>query len=209
MVHSTRTMAGWLKRGALIVLVAGVVLILAVLGLYISSRLRLNASINVPTTTVAVRSDISAIQRGQHIVGAIALCTRCHGPSLTGGVIVDDRTARVVAPDLTRGGVAANFSDADYVRAIRYGVDPTGRPLWIMPADDYNHLSDDDLAALIAFLKSLPATDGVVPSSQLRPLGRVLFALGLLSCCPARTSIALRRDHPPCRSTSHRRTGNT
>jgi mono/diheme cytochrome c family protein len=178
-------MAGALKLTALVVFGVGLVVVVATLGLYAFSRMRLNASIGVPTDSIDIPTDISAIQRGQHIAGAIAVCTQCHGPTLSGGIVFDDATARVVAPDLTRGGVGATFHDADYVRAIRYGVDPTGRPLWIMPSDAYNHFSDPDLAALIAFLKSLPPTGASLPPSQIRPLGRVLVATGALDLLPA------------------------
>jgi cytochrome c553 len=100
-------------------------------------------------------------------------------------VVFDDDSGRVVAPNLTRAGVGASFQDADFVRAIRHGVDPSGRQLWVMPADDYNHLSDDDLAALIAYLKSLPASPATLPDSQIRPLGVVLFAASELDLVPA------------------------
>ncbi|MBV9598692.1 MAG: c-type cytochrome [Chloroflexi bacterium] len=53
-----------------------------------------------------------------------------------------------------------------------------------MPTDDYNHLSDADLGALIAFLKSLPATPASLPASQIRPLGRVLFVVGEFDLLP-------------------------
>ena len=72
--------------------------------------------------------------------------------------IDDPALGRVIAPNLTRGrgGVGATFSDADFVRAIRHGVDPSGRPLLIMPADDYTHFSDADLGMIIAYVRSLP-----------------------------------------------------
>src|SRR6185295_1565123 len=107
----------------------------------------------------------------------------CHGPTLGGKVFVDDPAlGRVIAPNLTRGrgGVGATFSDADFVRAIRHGVDPSGRQLLIMPSDDYNEFSDADLGAIVAYVRSLPAINTTLPPSEVHALGLILFALGQL-----------------------------
>ena len=42
------------------------------------------------------------------------------------------------------------------MRAIRHGVKPDGRAALVMPSEDYNRLSDDDLGALIAHLRQMP-----------------------------------------------------
>ena len=90
----------------------------------------------------------------------------------------DPLLARIVPPNLTRGrgGVGATFTDADFVRAIRHGVDPSGRQLLIMPSDDYNHFSDADLGAIIAYVRSLPPINTSLPSNDIRTLGLILFA---------------------------------
>jgi cytochrome c553 len=178
-------MAGTLKVGGLVLVGTGLAVILAALGLYLSTQYRLADGASVPTDHITIPTDISNLQEGQHIAGAIALCAQCHGPNLGGAVVFDSRSARVVAPDLTRGGIGATFSDADYVRAIRYGIDPSGRRLWLMPTDAYNQMSDADLGALIAYLKSLPPTGSSLPPSLLRPVGRVLFGIGQLNLLPA------------------------
>ncbi len=146
---------------------------------------RLNQRVDVPPATVAVPTDITSIQRGQHLASAVAACVDCHGPSLAGKVFVDDPAlGQIVSPNLTRGGIGSTFADADFVRAIRHGVDPSGRQLLIMPSDDYNHFSDADLGAIIGYIRSLPAIETALPSSELRPIGRLLFAIGQLSLQP-------------------------
>jgi cytochrome c553 len=64
------------------------------------------------------------------------------------------------------------------VRAIRHGVGPDGRGLFIMPSEEYQHLSDADLGALVAFLKTLPAVDRERVPTSLGPVSRVLLATG-------------------------------
>jgi cytochrome c553 len=189
-------MPGLLQRSAAVVLGIAVLLVLAVAGSYALTQFRVSTRVSVPTDRVAIPTDIASLKRGQHIAGAIAVCTQCHGPTLGGAVIQDDRSARVVAPNLTRGGVGATYTDADFVRAIRYGVDPSGRQLWLMPSDDYHHLSDDDLGALIAFLKSLPPTTADLASNELHPYGRLRFAAGRLDLLPAE-SIDRSAPRPP------------
>jgi mono/diheme cytochrome c family protein len=65
-------------------------------------------------------------------------------------------------------------------RAIRHGVSHDGRGLALMPSGIFYYLSDEDLGALIAYLKSLPPMDNELPKSELGPLGRVMLALGQL-----------------------------
>ncbi|MFN8567203.1 MAG: hypothetical protein U0Z44_06695 [Kouleothrix sp.] len=65
--------------------------------------------------------------------------------------------------------------------ALRYGIDPVGRPLLIMPSQNpllRNQLSAEDLGAIIAYVKSVPPVDYVPAPSEVGPLGRVLFVAG-------------------------------
>jgi hypothetical protein len=84
-------------------------------------------------------------------------------------------------PNLTSGtgGIGSSFTDADWVRAIRYGVGPNGRALFIMPAKALNSLSDEDLGAVIAYVKSLPPVDNQLPERRVATLGRLMMAVGL------------------------------
>jgi cytochrome c553 len=190
--------------GALKVLaraVAGIVLVIAAgsAAIYFISENQLNQRIDVPADSIVVPTDITSIQRGQHLASAVAACVDCHGPHLAGKVFIDDPAqGRIVAPNLTRGrgGVGGTFSNADFVRAIRYGVNPSGRRLLIMPSDDYNHFSDADLGAIVAYIRSMPAIDTSLPANEIRAVGRILFATGQLALQPA-TNIDHLAQRPP------------
>ena len=88
----------------------------------------------------------------------------------------------VYAPNLTagRGGVSTRFSNADWVRAVRHGVNQDGKALMFMPADIFNHLSAEDLVAVIAYAQSFPPVDNQAPEPEIGLVGRIFFALGQL-----------------------------
>lgn len=78
------------------------------------------------------------------------------------------------------GSVVANYQAVDWVRSIRHGVDPRGRALMVMPSEDYNRFTDDDLASLVAYVRSLPPA-APKPAVVRLPLPvRVLYGYGLI-----------------------------
>jgi cytochrome c553 len=177
-----------LKVLALVVLGGALALGLAAGGTYLVSNNLLDRTVAVPAETIDVPTDISAVQRGQHMASAVAACTDCHGPTLAGKTVLDNQAiGRIVAPNLTRGrgGVGAVLSDADLVRAIRHGVTPSGHLLLLMPSDDYYSLGDDDLGAIVAYVRSIPPIDTALPENQIRALGRLLMSVGQLPLQPA------------------------
>ena len=119
------------------------------------------------------------VARGKHIFTAVSSCVVCHRDDAGGGPFITDAAMAVLnAPNLTRGpgGVGVLYSDADYDRAIRRGVRPDGTRLLIMPSWDYAAFSDDDVASVIAYIRSLPPVDRATPRVKLGPVGRVLVA---------------------------------
>ncbi len=177
-----RTFVRWLVR-AVVALLALVVLAFAVMGVRVQ-YLRTRTHV-VPAVSVTVPSDSAAIARGKHLA-VIFDCQGCHGADLAGTTIFEaGPVGRVHAPNITRGGLTKDFSPADWNRAIRHGVTPSGRALFVMPADLYWHLSDSDVGALIAYARSLPASDKPSPGCTLRPLGWLLATLQPSGFIPA------------------------
>lgn len=111
-------------------------------------------------------------------------CISCHGEGTRGHLMFDESgVATVWAPNLTR--VAAQASDAQLARAIRQGIGVDGRPLWIMPSGLFSRLSDGEVAALIAYIRSLPRGGEATPGVTLGPLGRFGVATGKFRAAPA------------------------
>jgi cytochrome c553 len=81
--------------------------------------------------------------------------------------------------------VAARYSDGQFERAIRHAVDADGHALAIMPSDDYNVMSQEDMGDLLAYLRSLPPVNRQLPPTTVRALGRALYLAGELPLFPA------------------------
>jgi cytochrome c553 len=81
------------------------------------------------------------------------------------------------APNLTPSGNIKDWSDGEVIRAIREGVHKNGRSLLIMPSDNFRNLSDDDVQAVVAYLRSQPATGGPTPTNEFNLFGALFINL--------------------------------
>jgi len=153
---------------------------LAVAGMYFASEARLNRVYKIAVEEVSIPTDADSIAYGKHIF-QFRGCEACHGEKLEGKVYLSDPAlGEVNATNLTtgQGGVAVNYkSDTDWVRSIRHGVRPSGKAMLFMPAYEFYFLSDKDLGAVIAYVKSVPPADHNQPVSQLSITGRIVMTL--------------------------------
>ena len=165
--------------GSLIGLLVLAFAILYIIGSTNWNRIRRNY--DVPVETIPIPKDQASIARGEHIA-TIRMCRYCHTEALSGDFETVPGLITLSFPNLTAGagGVGATNTDEDWVRAIRHGVGHDGRGLLLMPARVFYYLSDEDLGALIAYLKSLPPVDNELPGTNPLLVGRVMLVLGQL-----------------------------
>jgi cytochrome c553 len=166
------------KRVAFIALAVVLVVIgMSAVGVYRLAELRLTRGYDTGPVPSLVDGDSA---RGEHLVTTVSLCVRCHGPDLGGQIMADDAVMRLAAPNLTSGigGRPASWSEADWNRAIRHGIGGRGNPLLVMPATAYASMSDEDLRAVVAYLRRIRPVDRDVGHATLRTFGRVLVATG-------------------------------
>ena len=83
--------------------------------------------------------------------------------------------SRLVAPNLTR--LVRHRSDREIASAMRYGVKPDGTSLIGMPVGKFIRSSDSDVAATIAYLRTLPEKPDATPGTRWRFDGRVLLTI--------------------------------
>jgi len=170
------------------------------LGTWLGER-KQQRHVDVPLAAVTVPTDAVSRERG-HYLYASRGCAECHGADGGGRVVIDDGKGFLVkSPAITPvpGGVAARYRDIDWARTVRHGVKPDGRPLMVMPSEDYARMSDADLGALVAYVRTLPPVPGEPAVFDLPPLVRTLYAAGVIR------DAAEKIDHaqPPAPAAAH------
>ena len=175
-------MGRWFKRGAIaasVLVVLGAIAVFA--GLQLADR-RMARQVAVQVQPVALPTDDASLQRGKYLFSSRG-CVDCHGATGIGRVFADNGSdLRIKGPNITtgKGGAVAGYRAEDWVRTIRHGVAPGGRPLMIMPSEDYNRFTDADLASLVAYVKSLPPAEGTGAEVRLPLVARVLYGFGAI-----------------------------
>lgn len=154
--------------------------------------------VQVDVKPVPYVSDAAALERGKYLFASRG-CGDCHGLNGAGRVVIDAPDGLFVrAPNITSGpgGVVGRYSELDWVKTIRHGVKPDGRPLLIMPSEDYNRLTDADLAALVAYVRSLSPAAGDGGAVRLPLPVKAVYALGVLQDAAAKIDHALPPAQP-------------
>jgi mono/diheme cytochrome c family protein len=152
--------------------------VIALLVLFLMGNSSINRSYDLPVDPLTLPTDAESLARGKYLVNI--LCTGCHGPDLSGevGWFNGGPLGTIDSANLTsgEGGFGREAASVDdWVRAIRYGVDPEGKPIYMPSVAAFNHLGDADLAAIIAYVKSVPAVDHETTGHQFGILGVILF----------------------------------
>jgi mono/diheme cytochrome c family protein len=133
---------------------------------------------------VQIPSDAEAVARGQYLTTHFMLCTDCHGADLGGAEFFtpEDGAGTLWAPNLTsgKGGIGSTYTDADWLRALRHGIRPNGENLIIMPAEFYTKFDLNDLADMIAYLKTLPPVDREIPTRAIALMPKMMLGLGVI-----------------------------
>ena len=149
---------------------------LAVGGAFAVSEAMIRWPVDKPQVTMAASTDPGAVARGRR-VARLNGCHDCHGQQLEGLLFHDEMPIiKAWGPNLSRA--LAEQSDADFDRAVRHGVAADGRRLWIMPSSAFAHLSDQEMADLMAYLRTYKPTGETQPRFQVGPVGRLGVLLG-------------------------------
>ncbi len=175
-------------RKILLGIVAVVVLAIAGGAAYVASRQHLTFN-DTPYPDVQASTDSAVVAHGRYIVRSAAPCAACHSDPaqhdaymkgddvpLAGGMVFDIPPGRFYPRNLTPDsatGLGAVPATA-IARALRYGVGYDGRAL--LPFMEMQGLADDDLAAVVSYLRAMPPVRHQVPWHEYNLLGRVVKA---------------------------------
>jgi mono/diheme cytochrome c family protein len=173
----------WIRSGLWAVgatVVAAVVVVATGLELAEHKAMR---QVRIAVQPVALPTDDAALARG-HYLYASRGCADCHGIDGAGRRFVDGGPGMQLAgPAIAPGAAGAptattGYTAEDWVRTVRHGVKPDGRPLRVMPSEDYNRLTDADLGALVAYVQSMPPVPPRAATLHLPLPARVLYGFG-------------------------------
>jgi mono/diheme cytochrome c family protein len=159
---------------------AGLVLLVLIVGLFgfaFAEARAFDSSVgrvyDVPLPKIERATDPAAIARGRHLAESLGECMICHGDDMAGGraekmgplgtVILPNARAR-----------AARYSDGELARLIKHGIKRDGHTVRLMPSVSYTWWPDEDVAALIGWLRSEPPAAGDPGVFEVRTMGKVL-----------------------------------
>jgi hypothetical protein len=143
----------------------------------------LSSGCGKPPLRFPLERTTARLQRGKYLANAVAICFHCHSErdwaTPPGGLPAAGRLGggrvlhpgfRLTFPNITRDREtgAGTWSDHDFYRALTQGIGHDGRTLYIeMPYLQFSQLSDEDLASVIVYVRSLPAIHNALPKSEI------------------------------------------
>ncbi len=165
-----------------------VLLLLVFYGIvYAKTEAGINKVYTVNLQRLPIPDDSASYMAGRH-VAEIRGCLGCHGADLaTGEVFADEKSPIGIlhASNITAGKGGIQYTDQDWIRALRHGLGKDSKSLWFMPSHEICGLSNQDMGALISYVKKQPPVDKTTPPKSLKPLGRILTFMGEFPLLPA------------------------
>jgi mono/diheme cytochrome c family protein len=167
----------------------GIIILLLVAGITVIVAARQNLTYDAIYPDIKASTDSAVIARGKHLMYSSAHCIDCHNKlnsdsiinlgqevPLTGGVLFDLPVGKIysknITPDKETG--IGKFTDGEIARALRYGVHPDGTAVFdFMP---FHNTSDEDLTAIISYLRSQKPVKNVVPPNEPNIMGNIVKA---------------------------------
>jgi mono/diheme cytochrome c family protein len=171
----------WVKRTSITLMALALLGVAAtVVGKALGER-KMARNVVLQVRPLDVVADAARIEHGRYLYNTRG-CAECHGADGAGKTVVKDGGMYVVAPNITAGpnGTTAGYKVVDWVRTVRHGVKPNGNPVMIMPSEDYSRLSDEDMAALVAFVQQLRPVPGNKAVIDVPAQVKALYAFGLI-----------------------------
>jgi mono/diheme cytochrome c family protein len=171
---------------------AVVLLLLAGGGLGAAVAMRWDRAVDMAEPGLVASTDPDLIERGRYLAYGPAHCAYCHTaeaqwpgmaageePPLSGGWVMQMPLASMPTPNLTPDAETGigRYTDGQIARMIRHNVRANGR--LAVPVMEFENMSDEDVVALLSFLRSQPPIHNEVPDRTLTMRGKVRMAFVL------------------------------
>jgi hypothetical protein len=173
-------------------------LVLLVIGAFVAMELGWTRTFTAPYPPIVASTAPEVIERGRYLVYGPAACAYCHvvreqWKALDGGAVLPLTGAHVfplpfgqifsgnITPDPNTG--IGRRTDGELARIMRFGVRADGRAA--VPLMEYQGLSDEDLTAVVSFIRTQNGVRNQVPAHRLSVLGKALTAFAIDPTGPA------------------------
>lgn len=168
----------------------GLVIVFVIASVAIATAFRQHLTYDAPYPNITASTDSAVIARGRHLVLGPGHCADCHSPvrnvdsllklgqdpSLSGGLPFHlpfgTFYTRNITPDSTTG--IGGMTDGEIARVLRYSVKKNGEA--VLPFMPFQNLSDDDITAIVSYLRSTKPVRNPVPEHDYNVLGNVIKA---------------------------------
>ncbi|HWH63080.1 MAG TPA: c-type cytochrome [Ginsengibacter sp.] len=136
-----------------------------------------------PLTNIHIEFSTERLERGKYLVNGVLRCFHCHAEADktkagwppfadklgSGEIFYQTDSTRFCAPNISpdKETGAGTWTDDMFIRVLRDGIGHDGRALTTMPWWIYKRLSDEDLASVIVYLRSLPPVKNKLPQRLL------------------------------------------
>lgn len=159
-------------------------------GLTIAIMSRQHLKYDAPYPKITASTDTAVIARGRHLVLGPGHCVDCHStiqnvdsviklgqdPALSGGHLFDLPFGKFYSRNLTpdmETGIGA-LSDGEIARVLRYSVKKNGES--VLPFMPFQNMSDEDLTAVISYLRAQKPVRNAVPDHDYNLMGKAIKA---------------------------------
>jgi mono/diheme cytochrome c family protein len=179
---------------------------LGVLGIVVMTLVAIGATVqtrwdrtfDAPEPELRASSDPALVEQGRYLVYGPAHCSYCHTPKadwprldageqvpLVGGyewqLPLGVLRSPNITPDVETG--IGRYSDGQLARMLRHGVRPNGQVAF--PIMEFQNLSDQDIVAVLSYLRSVAPVRNVVPDHDWNVLGKGLLAMVIKPAGPS------------------------
>jgi mono/diheme cytochrome c family protein len=168
----------------------GLILLFLIVAVAAVTALRQNLTYEAPFPAIKASTNPAVIAKGRHIVLGPGHCLDCHStetnkdslmqagitPALNGGLPFQlpfgTFYTRNLTPDAETG--IGRLTDQELARELRHGVKPNGEAM--LPFMSAQNMTDEELTAIISYLRSTKPVRNPVPEHEFNVIGRVLKA---------------------------------
>ncbi len=180
----------------------GIIILCLIVGIAVAIPFRQHLTYDAPYPAIKASADPAVIEKGKHLTLVTKGCVHCHSandniaamlekgeePSLAGGTKIDSPFGTFYLPNITPDAETGigNMTDAEIARVLRYGVKSNGEA--VLPFMQGLDMPDDDMTAVISYLRSLEPVKNKLPETDLSIIGKFAKAFVIKPALPVNTA---------------------